>query len=104
MNGTFSTAHISPIRRAMRLTNFSDSITQGPRMKAGILPPRVTLPIVRRLSLTAIVHFPLFVESEIFMNASCDPGYIFAKDLFRDAQADQSRCRLDDLPAGSRSP
>jgi len=28
----------------MRQTNFSDSITHGPRMKAGFFPPIVTLP------------------------------------------------------------
>ena len=28
--------------RAIRLTNFSDSITQGPRIKAGRFPPSVT--------------------------------------------------------------
>ncbi len=47
MNGSDSSAQISAIRRAIRRTNFSDSITQGPRMKAGSLPPMVTLPILR---------------------------------------------------------
>ena len=42
MNGTDSAWQISAIRRAIRQTNFSDSITQGPRMKAGEPPPMVT--------------------------------------------------------------
>jgi hypothetical protein len=28
----------------MRQTNFSDSITHGPRINTGVLPPMVTLP------------------------------------------------------------
>jgi hypothetical protein len=42
MNGTDSAWQISAIRLAMRQTNFSDSITQGPRIKAGRAPPMVT--------------------------------------------------------------
>ena len=53
MNGTDSSAQISEIRCAMRQTNFSDSITQGPRMNAGCFPPMVTAPILRGLVFTA---------------------------------------------------
>jgi hypothetical protein len=45
MKSTFSLAQIFLISFAMRRTNFSDSITQGPRMKTGFFPPIVTLPI-----------------------------------------------------------
>src|SRR5207302_11506453 len=39
-----SAAQISAIFFAIRRTNFSDSITHGPRMNTGRLPPMVTLP------------------------------------------------------------
>jgi hypothetical protein len=45
MNGKFSAAQIAPIRCAIRLTNFSDSITHGPRISAGNFPPSVTGPM-----------------------------------------------------------
>lgn len=41
MNGADSALQISAIRRAIRHTNFSDSITHGPRMKTGRPPPMV---------------------------------------------------------------
>src|SRR5205823_8847140 len=44
MKSTFSAAQISAIFFAVRRTNFSDSITHGPRMNTGRLPPMVTLP------------------------------------------------------------
>ena len=44
MKSTFSEAHASAIFLAMRQTNFSDSMTHGPRMKAGRLPPIDTFP------------------------------------------------------------
>jgi hypothetical protein len=47
MNGTPSVAQTRATLRAIRLTNAGDSMTHGPRTKAGILPPRVTGPIVR---------------------------------------------------------
>jgi hypothetical protein len=54
MKGRFSPAQAAAIFCAIRLTNFSDSITHGPRRKAGVLPPRVTGPIVRGLSFTSV--------------------------------------------------
>jgi hypothetical protein len=42
MKGADSALQISAIRRAMRQTNFSDSITHGPKMKTGFPPPIVT--------------------------------------------------------------
>jgi len=44
MKSTFSEAHASAIFLAMRRTNFSDSMTHGPRMKTGRLPPIDTFP------------------------------------------------------------
>src|SRR5438105_15951904 len=44
MKSTSSARQISAILFAMRHTNFSDSITHGPRMNAGRFPPIVTLP------------------------------------------------------------
>src|SRR5205809_277429 len=42
MNGIDSARQISARPRAIRQTNFSDSITHGPRMNAGCLPPSMT--------------------------------------------------------------
>jgi len=42
MNGTDSALQIAEIFLAIRQTNFSDSITHGPSMKAGFPPPMVT--------------------------------------------------------------
>ena len=39
MKSTSSAAHTWAILFAMRQTNFSDSMTQGPRMNTGCLPP-----------------------------------------------------------------
>src|SRR5947208_14468757 len=44
MKSTSSARQISAIFFAMRHTNFSDSITHGPRMNAGRFPAIVTLP------------------------------------------------------------
>jgi hypothetical protein len=44
MKSTFSEAHAAAIFFAIRRTNFSDSITHGPRMNAGVLPPIDTVP------------------------------------------------------------
>src|SRR6267378_4004857 len=45
-----SAAQISVIFFAIRQTNFSDSITHGPRMNTGFLPPMTTLPTVTGLA------------------------------------------------------
>lgn len=52
MKGNFSAAQTAATFWAIRLTNFSDSMTHGPRMKAGVFPPRATGPIVRGLGFT----------------------------------------------------
>jgi hypothetical protein len=44
MKSTSSAAQISAIFFAIRQTNFSDSITHGPRINTGRFPPIVTLP------------------------------------------------------------
>jgi hypothetical protein len=44
MKSTFSAVQIPAIFFAIRHTNFSDSITHGPRMNTGRLPPMVTFP------------------------------------------------------------
>src|SRR5262252_738053 len=44
MKSTLSAAQTSATFLAMRQTNFSDSITHGPRINAGRLPPIMTLP------------------------------------------------------------
>src|SRR5436189_6456851 len=44
MKSISSAAQISAILFAMRQANFSDSITHGPRMNTGRLPPMTTLP------------------------------------------------------------
>src|SRR4030095_8268087 len=54
MKGSFSAAQATATFCAIRLTNFSDSITHGPRRKAGVLPPRVTGPIFRGLSFPSV--------------------------------------------------
>src|SRR6201995_3338206 len=58
MNGKSSTAQTLAIRRAIRLTKGVDSITHGPRMKAGRSPPSVTGPIVRRFGFTSAALSP----------------------------------------------
>src|SRR5690349_14531501 len=50
MKSTLSAAHASAIFFAMRQTNFSDSMTHGPRMNTGHLPPIETFPILRGLA------------------------------------------------------
>src|SRR4029077_15274842 len=77
IQGTDSARQIVAIRRAIRQTNFSDSITHGPRMKTGFFPPMVTLPtlsgfgFMRRYTLRAgtervhgICHHRLELASE----------------------------------------
>src|SRR5207237_5917882 len=44
IKSTSSVAQIAAIFFAMRQTNFSDSITHGPRINAGRFPPMVTFP------------------------------------------------------------
>jgi hypothetical protein len=44
MKSISSAAQIPAIFFAIRQTNFSDSITHGPRMNTGRFPPMVTLP------------------------------------------------------------
>ena len=56
MNGTLSSPQISAIRRAIRQTNFSDSITHGPRMNAGDFPPIADVPDFQRFSLQFAVR------------------------------------------------
>jgi hypothetical protein len=51
MKSTFSEAHASTIFFAMRQTNFSDSMTHGPRMNAGRFPPIDTFPTRNGFSL-----------------------------------------------------
>ncbi len=66
MNGRSSAAQIFAIFRAIRLTNAGDSITQGPRMNAGVFPPKVTGPIVRGLTFTsAPVSRIIFLKSKV---------------------------------------
>jgi hypothetical protein len=50
-----SAAQISAIFFAMRQTNFSDSITHGPRINAGRCPPIVTLPMSNGFVFTVII-------------------------------------------------
>jgi len=52
MKSTFSPAQIRAIFLAIRQTNFSDSITHGPRINAGRFPPIVTDPIFSGLGFT----------------------------------------------------
>src|SRR5947208_17127011 len=52
MKGADSAAQISAMRRAIRQTNFSDSITHGPRINAGRRPPIVTEPILTGFGFT----------------------------------------------------
>jgi hypothetical protein len=54
MKSTPATEQISVIFFAMRQTNFSDSITHGPRMNAGRLPPIMTLPTRNGVAFTLI--------------------------------------------------
>src|SRR5205823_10088670 len=44
IRSTSSAAQIAAIFLAMRQTNFSDSITHGPRINGGRFPPMVTFP------------------------------------------------------------
>src|SRR4030095_13778348 len=50
MKSISSATQISAIFFAIRQTNFSDSITHGPRMNTGSLPPMTTLPTLRGLA------------------------------------------------------
>src|SRR5437667_4064735 len=52
MKSTSSAAQISKIFRDIRQANFSGSITHGPRINAGRLPPMVTDPIFSDLDFT----------------------------------------------------
>src|SRR6266446_1119209 len=58
MRSTFSDAQISEIFVAIRQTNFSDSITHGPRMNAGRFPPMETLPTFSGLAFIDRTHSP----------------------------------------------
>ena len=55
MKSTSSAEQISAIFFAIRHTNFSDSITHGPRMNAGRFPPIVTLPTRNGFVFTVII-------------------------------------------------
>src|SRR4029077_7588895 len=50
MKSISSAAQISAIFFAIRQPNFSDSITHGPRINAGSLPPMITLPTLKGLA------------------------------------------------------
>src|SRR5215216_5069730 len=52
MKSTSCEAHTSAIFLAMRQTNFSDSMTHGPRINAGRLPPMLTFRILSDLVFT----------------------------------------------------
>src|SRR5438876_4851087 len=54
IKSTCSAAQTSAIFSAIRQINFSDSITHGPRMNAGRLPPILTLPTRNGLAFTLI--------------------------------------------------
>src|SRR5437868_13692445 len=54
MNETFSAAQIFAIFCAIRRTNFSDSITHGPRINAGSRPPTVTFRMRSGLAFTSV--------------------------------------------------
>src|ERR1043166_9050008 len=78
MKSTPSDAHACAIFFAIRHTNFSDSITHGPRMNTGRLPPIVTLPILRGLA---------FIKRSFSRWAglrSIDPSSAFAPAQWRD--------------------
>jgi len=49
MKEAASAEQISAIFLAIRQTNFSDSMTHGPRINTGRFPPIVTLPILNGL-------------------------------------------------------
>jgi hypothetical protein len=51
-----SAAQISAIFFAIRQTNLSDSITQGPRINAGSLPPMTTLPTRNGFAFSLITY------------------------------------------------
>src|SRR5436190_13651241 len=56
IKSTSSAAQISAILFAMRQTNFSDSITHGPRINAGRFPPMATLPTCNGFGFTVITY------------------------------------------------
>src|SRR5206468_7846790 len=56
MKSISSAAQISAIFFAIRRTNFSDSITHGPRMNTGRLPPIVTFPTRNGLRFISYAH------------------------------------------------
>ncbi len=55
MKSTSWAEQMSAIFFAMRQTNFSDSITHGPRINAGRLPPITTLPTRNGFVFTLII-------------------------------------------------
>src|SRR5438045_707429 len=80
MKGVDPAAQISATRRAIRQTNFSDSITHGPRMKAGRAPPMVTLPTLSGFGFTRKKNESGKQEkrkrkSPFCFLRSCVPGY-----------------------------
>src|SRR5439155_5043974 len=70
MKSTSSARQISAIFFAMRHTNFSDSITHGPRMNAGRAPPIVTLPTRNGFVFTMIDRSGGLSPSHYFARAS----------------------------------
>src|SRR4029453_12885181 len=88
MKSISSAAQISAIFFAIRHTNFSDSITHGPRMNTGRLPPIVTLPILRGLA---------FIKRSFSRWArlrSIDPSSAFAPVQRRDCVAQDRQLQM----------
>jgi hypothetical protein len=79
MKSTSCEAHISAIFFAMRQTNFSDSMTHGPRIKAARLPP----PMLTFRSLSDLVFTQQKTNQESsktgrgnYAFASCFPAFL----------------------------
>src|SRR5438067_648803 len=64
MNCAFLFSAISLSLRAMRQTNFSDSITHGPRINSGFAPPNVHAPIFNGLEATGMVETLTYCHPE----------------------------------------
>ena len=72
MNGVDAAAQMPASRRAIRQINFSDSITQGPRMNAGAVPPMTTEPICSGFvfALIRLASVPLSAANDFAKDAS----------------------------------
>lgn len=82
MKGESSAAQMRAIFRAIRLTNAADSITHGPRIKPGSLPPRVTGPIVKGFTFKAAKKKSLASRQNVGQTLHLSAGY--AADLTTD--------------------